>query len=175
VKTKRFTKVMGALGLAAGLALGAAGIAAAATGTSSSPSATPTTAQSETAPDQQNQQDPTLNGSVQASDPAGSGESSDAALQPLAKITPEQAKQAALAAVPGTVNKVTLENENGSVVYGVEITAGGTVTDVKVDAGTGKVLAQDSGNDAGKGETGGQQAGTEKPETGESATGDTAD
>ncbi|MDQ1466534.1 MAG: hypothetical protein QOH10_949, partial [Actinomycetota bacterium] len=117
--TKRLPKVLGALGLAGGLALGAAGIAAAATGPSSSPS-TPTST-------------------------AAADEKGDAALPALAKITPDQAKQAALAAVPGTVTKVALENENGSVVYGVEISANGTTTDGKIDAGNGKVLAQDSG------------------------------
>jgi uncharacterized membrane protein YkoI len=58
----------------------------------------------------------------------------------LATITADQAAQSALAANPGTVIKTALEDENGNVVYGVEIqTANGRV-DVKVDAGTGKVL-----------------------------------
>ena len=68
-----------------------------------------------------------------------------AALQPLAKITPDQAKAAALAAVPGTAGKVELENENGNVVYGVEVTdTAGKTTDVKVDAGNGTVLAKEA-------------------------------
>ncbi len=65
------------------------------------------------------------------------------ALAPLAKITAEEATAAAQAVVAGDVIKVELENENGAVVYGVEI---GNV-DVKVDAGTGQVLHQDSGDD----------------------------
>lgn len=54
-----------------------------------------------------------------------------------------------MTAVPGTAGEVELENENGSVVYSVEITANGITADVMVDAGNGKVLAQDTGeNDA---------------------------
>ena len=64
-----------------------------------------------------------------------------ARLQSMARITPEQAKSAALAQVSGTVKKVELENEDGNVVYGVEIkTADGGERDVKVDAGNGQVL-----------------------------------
>jgi uncharacterized membrane protein YkoI len=70
-----------------------------------------------------------------------------AALQSLATVTSSQADQAGLAAVPGTVQQTQLENENGSVVYSVQIKgADGTVTDVKVDAGNGKVLAQQVGD-----------------------------
>ncbi len=81
-------------------------------------------------------------------DDGSAGEASEAAsLQAQAKITPDQAKAAALKAVPGTVLKAELENENGNLVYGVEIkTADGDV-DVKVDAGNGTVLAQDSQHD----------------------------
>lgn len=63
-----------------------------------------------------------------------------AQLSKLAKITSEQAKQAALAEVPGKVVKTELDNENGNVVYSVEIDTGSGVKDVKVDAGNGKVL-----------------------------------
>jgi uncharacterized membrane protein YkoI len=70
-----------------------------------------------------------------------------AALISKAAITADEASAAANRAVPGTVNQVELDNENGQVVYSVEInTAKGTV-DVKVDAGNGKVLYQDSGED----------------------------
>lgn len=82
-------------------------------------------------------------------------ESADSAkLTPLAKVTPEQASAAATAKVPGTAGKVELEDENGNVVYGVEVTAAdGTKSDVKVDAGNGAVLSQESDNDTG-GDTG---------------------
>jgi uncharacterized membrane protein YkoI len=68
-----------------------------------------------------------------------------AALASLATLTPEQAKAAALEAHPGTsVVKVELDNENGALVYSVELDNG---LDVKVDAGNGTVLYVDSGAD----------------------------
>lgn len=65
-------------------------------------------------------------------------------LQSLARITPEQAKAAALAKFNGTVSKVELENEDGNVVYGVEIQTADGDRDVKVDAGSGQVLHSES-------------------------------
>jgi uncharacterized membrane protein YkoI len=60
----------------------------------------------------------------------------------LAKITLDQAVQKALDAVPGRVLKTGLEKEHGFLVYGVEVvTADKTIMEVKVDAGSGKVLA----------------------------------
>ena len=65
----------------------------------------------------------------------------EAMLKNLAKITPDNASRAALAKVNGTVLRVSLENENGYLVYSVIIKASnGTIFDVKVDAGNGKVL-----------------------------------
>jgi len=61
-------------------------------------------------------------------------------LKSLARITPEQASAAALAQVLGTVKKIELENEDGNVVYGVEIKTANGESDVKVDAGDGRVL-----------------------------------
>lgn len=59
----------------------------------------------------------------------------------LAKIDANQASAAAVAQVPGTVLQVALDNENGNVVYSVEIKmASNDGKEVKVDAGTGKVL-----------------------------------
>ncbi len=84
-------------------------------------------------------QEPQLNGSIavpQGQDESLSEADEAAALAPLAKITADEASAAAQAEVPGDVQKVELENENGSLVYSVEI--GGK--DVKVDAGTGAVL-----------------------------------
>jgi uncharacterized membrane protein YkoI len=59
----------------------------------------------------------------------------------MAKISLDSAVSEALKAVPGKVLKVELENENGYLVYGVEIAkADHQISDVKVDAGNGKVL-----------------------------------
>jgi uncharacterized membrane protein YkoI len=69
---------------------------------------------------------------------------SEADFPTMAKIKMDQAVQKALAAVPGQVLKTELEDENGFLVYGVEVvTADKTIMDVKVDAGSGKVLAMD--------------------------------
>ncbi|QGP93981.1 Peptidase propeptide and YPEB domain protein [Neomoorella glycerini] len=73
------------------------------------------------------------------------------ALQAKAKITADAAKDAALKAVPGTVKKVSLDNENGNLVYSVEVQTAGGIVDVKVDAGNGQVLARDNGRDGEKG------------------------
>ncbi len=74
-----------------------------------------------------------------------------AALAGQAKITADEAKNAALAANPGaSVTKVELDNENGALVYSVELNNG---SDVKVDAGNGTVLVteQADGDEAGHG------------------------
>lgn len=94
-------------------------------------------------------QDPSYKSSVTAPEQDGKSDADQAAaLQPLAKISPDQARDAALAAVPGTAGKVELENENGNVVYAVEITDGsGAKHDVKIDAGNGAVLHQETGDD----------------------------
>jgi uncharacterized membrane protein YkoI len=70
-----------------------------------------------------------------------------AALQVKATITSAQAEAAALAANPGTtVVKTGLDNENGVLVYSVELNNG---MDVKVDAGNGNILhTEQAGNDA---------------------------
>jgi uncharacterized membrane protein YkoI len=74
----------------------------------------------------------------------GDGETNDdvkeqqesARLQSLAKITPQQAQQAAEKAVGGQATRVQLENEDGNLVYSVLIGE----KDVKVDAGNAKIL-----------------------------------
>jgi uncharacterized membrane protein YkoI len=88
-------------------------------------------------------QEPQLNGSIAVSEGQNGGLSEAdeaAALASLATITPEQAGAAAQAQVPGDVQHIELDNENGSLVYSVEI--GGK--DVKVDAGNGAVLHVES-------------------------------
>ena len=66
-----------------------------------------------------------------------------ASLAQLATVTPDEASQAALASQPGSVVKVELDNENGNVVYSVEIDTGSGVVDVKVDAGNATVLVSE--------------------------------
>ena len=58
---------------------------------------------------------------------------------PGIKITGDEAVAIALAAYPDTTatTEVELENENGAVVYGVELSNG---LDVKVDVVTGEIL-----------------------------------
>lgn len=93
--------------------------------------------------------EPKVAGSVAApAEVKGATETDQAAsLAPLAKITAADAVKAANAAVAGTASPAVLEDENGNVVFAVTIkTATGSV-DVKVDAGNGKILSQDSGND----------------------------
>ena len=64
-----------------------------------------------------------------------------AELAKQAKITEEQATKTALEKVPGTVNEVELEDENGTIVYEIEVVStDGTQQDVKVDAQTGKIV-----------------------------------
>ena len=65
----------------------------------------------------------------------------EAALAGMAKISLDSALKEALKAAPGTVLKAGLENENGFLVYAVEIAnADRQIIGVKVDAGNGKVL-----------------------------------
>lgn len=86
-------------------------------------------------------QSPSYTGSITVDQrQTGSMSESDeaAALQKMAHITAAQAKAAAESAHPGaTAVKVDLDNENGVVVYSVELSNG---LDVKVDAGNGKIL-----------------------------------
>ncbi len=62
----------------------------------------------------------------------------------MAKISLDEAVKAALQAVQGKVLKVELEDEDGYLVYGVEIAkADRQIADVKIDAGNGKLLRID--------------------------------
>jgi uncharacterized membrane protein YkoI len=63
-------------------------------------------------------------------------------LQPLAKITPQQAQQAGEAALGGKASSVKLENEDGNLVYAVELGQ----KEAKVDAGNGRVLYTEDRN-----------------------------
>lgn len=97
------------------------------------------------------QQTPSYGGSITVDQAATDGQSETAestALAAQAKITVEQAKAAALAANPGTtVTKAELDNENGALVYSVELSNG---ADVKVDASNGAILHTDTEADSGE-------------------------
>ncbi len=129
--------------LALGVLAGSAGIASAVNSQGA-------TAQPATSEVEDDTQDPILDGSIQAPEIEGQSEADElAGLEALATITADDASKAALAANPGaTVNGVELENENGSVVYEVDMTdSAGAAIEVKIDAGNGAVLAQESGDD----------------------------
>ena len=65
-----------------------------------------------------------------------------------ATVTQSQAEQAAIAKVPGKVVVAELGDENGNVVWQVEVTAtDGTSHEVMVDAGNGTVLASQVDNE----------------------------
>lgn len=66
--------------------------------------------------------------------------------QSLARIASAQATAAAISKVPGTVIATVLENEDGNLVYGVEIRTSAGEQDVKVDAGNGAVLHVEKGD-----------------------------
>lgn len=136
------TKQIVAGGAAAvGLTLGVAALAGAAT-----------------APDQiaptageQDAQDQNLNGSIQTPENESATEAEEnKALDGLAKVSAADAEKAALAAMPdGKVNGSALENDNGSVIWEVDMTdASGASVEVKVDAGNGKVLAQEANDES---------------------------
>ncbi|MDK2794277.1 MAG: hypothetical protein PWP75_906 [Caldanaerobacter sp.] len=157
--SKKLISYMVAGAMALGLIGGATyqGIAKAQTSPSTPPAVTATKAA--TSNDQQNveEQQPVYQGTIKVANPQDNGKGSEAVkdneaqesaqLSSLAKITPDEAKAAALKVVPGTVEKVSLDNENGYLVYSVEIKTNSGVVDVKVDAGNGAVLAQDKGQD----------------------------
>lgn len=94
------------------------------------------------------EQMPSYTGSIAVDQAATEGMSEadeSAALQGQATISAADAEAVALAANPGaTVVKTELDNENGALVYSVELNNG---ADVKVDAGNGSILFTDSNVD----------------------------
>jgi hypothetical protein len=127
-----------------GVTAGAAGLASAATSQT-----TPTTPPAAEQRQAGTGDSPDYTSSVtvpQSPDSETDDEATDAAkLAAVATVTPEQAIAAATAAVPGTAGTPELSDENGNVVYDVEVTAAdGSKVGVKVDAGNGSVLAQET-------------------------------
>jgi uncharacterized membrane protein YkoI len=135
-------RIAGAV-IGAGLLLGSLGsgfVLAQGSTPSAPPAVVQAAPQQETGPDDQ-VQEPSYPGSVlldqaQYEDMSEADEAT--ALQGKAAINADAAKAAAEAANPGTTAvKVELDNENGVLVYSVELDSG---LDVKVDAGNGKVV-----------------------------------
>lgn len=76
------------------------------------------------------------------------------ALAGLATVSQADAEAAALATVTGEVVQAELDNENGFVVWSIEVRdSAGTIHDVKIDAGNAAVLGTDAG-EAGEDEAG---------------------
>jgi uncharacterized membrane protein YkoI len=145
---KRILYGSGAMGvLTAGYLLGSVSLGGAFAQTQSAPAAQAQTAPASKEHDGANEQ------------------AESAALASQAKITADQANTAALGQFSGgTVKKTELDNENGTVVYSVQLTdSAGKQQEVKVDATSGKVLQA-------------QADGPEGPETpGAPETGETQD
>ena len=75
-----------------------------------------------------------IQGTVQVAD-------DDADKQDLARVTPEQAAEAATAALSGaTARDTDLEEEDGFLVYEVDLLLDSEEYDAYVDAGSGEVL-----------------------------------
>ena len=176
--------VVAGLATAAALA-GGVGVATA-SGPSASPDSMAPSAQSEGAeqpegtteqPEGTEEQEPSLNGSVPATEVPGETEQQEEArLSSDAKVSKSDAEAAALQAVPGTVTASELGNENGSLVWEVDVQkADGSAVEVKVDAGDGTVLAQEADDEGDEGtsesEDGEQNETDEQDEAGEATTG----
>jgi len=141
-------QTLATLGATAALTLGVIGSIALAESPPPSPSAAPSKPAN---PGQTETQEPSYTGSVQAPKDTGNEQSEaaeTAALAALAKISEADARNAALAKFPGgTIQKTTLQDENGSVVWAVELTdANKTAQEVKIDAGNGAILATEAGD-----------------------------
>ncbi|TWP38605.1 PepSY domain-containing protein [Leekyejoonella antrihumi] len=87
---------------------------------------------------------------TRATGDSGNEGADDLALSKLAKVDLAQAARAGAHAIPGgTVTGVELANEGGNVVYTVNVATATAQTEVIIDAGNGRVLAQNTehGND----------------------------
>jgi len=75
-----------------------------------------------------------LNGSIKIT------QDNEANYATLASVTIDQAVASALKTQPGKVIKAELENENGYLVWGVEVASNNQINEVKVDAQNAKIL-----------------------------------
>lgn len=89
----------------------------------------------------------------------GNSPTSEAQMALAAPVKLDQAGQIALKAAPGTLAQIGFNNENGAGVFDASvIAADGTVTKVKVDAQSGKVLGTAQATTLGDGHEHGEQA-----------------
>ena len=75
------------------------------------------------------------------------GAESQAEFAKHAKISQQQAEAAALAVQPGQVVKAKLDNEDGYLVWQIDVKHGRGTTEIAVDAGNSKVLAAEAEGD----------------------------
>lgn len=169
---KTTPKIIGAslagLALLGGLAVAGTAVASAQPAPTSAHSATSTTSGTDTTGQNGEQGGVTGTLKAPAETPGQSEQEQGAALQAIAKVTRADAEKAALAAVPGTVTSSTLGDENGWVIFEVTVKdAKGASTEVKVDAGNGRVLAHEAADAKGSeaNEPAGQKDGPEGAET----------
>lgn len=64
-----------------------------------------------------------------------------------AKISQQQAEAAALAVMPGKVVKARLDDEDGYLIWQIDVHHAKGTTEIAVDAGNAKVLAAESEDD----------------------------
>ena len=75
------------------------------------------------------------------------GVESQAQFAKYAKVTQQQAEAAALAVQPGQVVKSKLDDEDGYLVWQIDVKHAKGVTEIAVDAGNGKALAAEHEDD----------------------------
>lgn len=75
------------------------------------------------------------------------GTESQPGLAKLARVSQQQAEAAALAVQPGQVVQAKLEDEDGYLVWQIEVKHDRGTTELAVDAGNSKVLAAEAEDD----------------------------
>ncbi|MGN2392800.1 PepSY domain-containing protein [Pelomicrobium sp. G1] len=75
------------------------------------------------------------------------GVESQAEFAKHAKVAQQEAEAAALSALPGEVVKAKLDDEDGYLVWQIDVKHTTGVTEVAVDAGNAKVLAMEAEDD----------------------------
>lgn len=90
---------------------------------------------------------------------AAQSEETDAAALAQTKISLAQAIASAEQYAKGNALRAELEDENGTIVYGVEVLNGAKAVDVKVDVRDGKILSAQADDDERTGNTAEHEAG----------------